>query len=96
MEEGLIFEWDKNKAYLNLTKHSVTFEEARTVFNDPLSKIGEDVQHSHNEVRDIIIGRSIKGRLLIVSYTERNGKVRIINARETTKLERLDYEENIK
>ena len=90
------FGWDDLKADLNLKKHNVTFEEARTVFYDPLSKIGEDVQHSYAEFRDIIIGRSIKGRILIVSYAERNGKIRLINARETTKLERLDYEENIK
>ena len=90
------FEWSKEKADLNLKKHNVTFEEAISVFDDPLSKIGEDVQHSYAEFRDIIIGRSIKGRILIVSYTERNGKIRLINARETTKLERLDYEENIK
>lgn len=61
------FEWSKEKADLNLKKHNVTFEEARTVFYDPLSKIGEDVQHSYAEFRDIIIGRSIKGRILIVS-----------------------------
>ncbi len=94
MEEDLKFEWDKNKARLNLKKHNVTFTEASTVFYDPLARIGKDIEHSHHEYRDIIIGRSAKSRLLIVSYTERKGIVRIINAREATKKERLDYEEN--
>lgn len=95
MEENLRFEWDKKKARLNLRKHSVTFEEASTVFYDPLARIGEDIEHSHGEYRDVIIGRSANSRLLIVSYTERTGTIRIINAREATKKERLDYEENI-
>ncbi len=95
MEKNLKFEWDKNKARLNLKKHNVTFEEAFTVFYDPLGKIGEDILHSYNEYRNVIIGRSMSGMLLIVSYTERFEKIRIINARETTKHERLDYEENI-
>jgi len=95
VEKDLKFEWDANKAHLNLKKHNVTFEEARTVFYDPFARIGEDVQHSYGEFRDVIIGQSIRGRLLLVSYTERRKAVRIINAREATKRERLDYEESI-
>lgn len=71
MEENLKCEWDKKKARLNLRKHNVTFEEASTVYYDPLARIGEDVEHSDGEYRDLIIGRSANGRLLIVSYTER-------------------------
>lgn len=95
MEENLKFEWDSNKARLNLKKHYVTFDEASTVFYDLLARIGKDVQHSYNESRDIIIGRSTRGRLLVVSYTERGETIRIINARRATNQERIDYEENI-
>ncbi|MDE3058218.1 MAG: BrnT family toxin [Bacteroidota bacterium] len=95
MEEKLKFEWDKSKARLNFKKHNVTFEEAATVFYDPLGRIGEDVLHSYNEFRDVVVGCSTKGRLLIVSYTERGDKIRIVNARKATKHERSDYEENV-
>jgi uncharacterized protein len=94
MEKALKFEWDTNKAQLNLKKHNVTFEEARTVFYDSFARIGEDVEHSHGEFRNIIIGQSIRRTLLLVSYTERQEIIRIINARKATKKERSDYEEN--
>ena len=89
------FEWDKQKAISNEKKHGVTFDEASTVFRDPLAVIFDDEYHSEDDLREIIIGHSIGGRLVVVSFTERaESVVRIINARPTTKKEREDYEEN--
>jgi uncharacterized DUF497 family protein len=89
------FEWDDQKAVSNNTKHGVSFEEATTVFDNPLAVIFDDDAHSDNEQRELIIGHSTDGRLLIVAFTERAaGVVRIISARHATKRERLDYEEN--
>ena len=87
------FEWDKGKAERNLIKHGVSFDEAKTVFDDPLYVDFYDPSHSDNEDRYLIIGESERGRLLIVSYTERGNKNRLISARETTKTERETYEE---
>ena len=89
----MTFEWDEGKADSNLIKHSVSFDEAQTVFNDPLYVDFYDPDHSENEDRYLIIGESSRGRLLIVSYTERDNKNRLITARETTKSERRMYEE---
>ncbi len=93
---SLQFEWDKNKANINLRKHKISFEEARTVFSDPLALIFDDEEHSASEeLREIIIGNSEKRRLLLTSYTERaDDIVRIISSRPATKHERRDYEEN--
>jgi uncharacterized DUF497 family protein len=88
------FEWDGDKKKSNERKHGVSFEEAATLFADPLALIFDDEWHSSIEVREIIIGHSANQRLLIVSFTERNGVVRLISAREATKKERKDYEEN--
>jgi len=74
----------------------VTFEEALTVFRDPLARIFDDPDHSSEEPREIIIGHSEQQHLLLVCFTERWGKVRIINARYATKGERRDYEQNTK
>jgi uncharacterized DUF497 family protein len=90
----LEFEWHQDKAALNKKKHGVTFEEAATVFGDPLAAIFDDVIHSEEEQREIIIGHSVKSRLLLVSFTERGKAIRIISARRATKQERRDYEEN--
>lgn len=91
---GLHFEWDKRKAISNLSKHGVTFDEGSTVFGDPLAFIFDDEGHSAEEGREIIIGRSISGRLLLISFTERaEGVIRIISARLATKKEQEDYEE---
>jgi uncharacterized protein len=87
------FEWDEAKAARNLTKHGVSFEEAKTVFEDRLYVDFYDPKHSLNEHRYIIIGQSNQGRILIVSYTERNDAIRLINARGLTAAERQDYEE---
>jgi uncharacterized DUF497 family protein len=88
-----IFEWDPAKAAANLLQHGVAFEEAATVFLDPLAKIHGDPDHSVNERRDIIVGHSIRARLLLVSFADRGRKIRLISARPTTRRERHDYEE---
>jgi uncharacterized protein len=87
------FEWDGNKAVGNFAKHGVLFEEAKTVFDDPLYVDFYDPDHSDDEERYLVVGESDRGRLLIVSYTERKSSVRIISAREVTRLEREAYEE---
>jgi len=87
------FEWDKEKAASNLKKHGVSFEEASTVFGDFFAKMFYDDEHSKDEKREIIVGYSERNRLLAVCFTERTlMRIRIINARETTNLERQDYE----
>jgi uncharacterized protein len=88
------FEWDATKARENLKKHGVAFEEALTVFADPLARIFDDPDHSENEQRELIVGHSAQQRLLVVGFTERQSRTRIISAREATALERRDYEEN--
>ena len=87
------FEWNKNKAASNLSKHGISFEEAKTVFDDPLYVDFYDPDHSENEERYLIVGESNQGRLLIVSYTERGDSVRLISARKLTQAEREAYEE---
>jgi uncharacterized DUF497 family protein len=92
---SLTFEWDADKAASNGAKHGVTFDEARTVFGDPLAVIFDDEEHSLDELREIIIGHSVLQRLLLVSFTERGDEVvRIISARKANKRERKDYEES--
>lgn len=87
------FEWDEEKAAANLAKHGVSFEEARTVFDDPLYVDFYDPDHSSGEHRYIIIGESGHGRPVLVSYTERGDVTRLISAREVTRSEREAYEE---
>jgi uncharacterized DUF497 family protein len=87
------YEWDNNKAVANLSKHGVSFEEAKTVFDDPLYVDFYDPNHSYNEHRFILLGESIQGRLLFVSYMERGNVIRIISAREATQSERKAYEQ---
>jgi uncharacterized protein len=88
------YEWDENKATANLSKHGVTFEEAKTVFNDSLFVDFYDPDHSYGEHRYILIGESHQGRLLFISYMERNDVIRLISAREATQLERKAYEQD--
>lgn len=90
----LSFEWDIEKAKGNERKHDVTFDEASTVFADPLSVAISDPLHSENEDRFILVGNSHKGRILIVVHTERLENIRIISARKATKNERSYYESN--
>ena len=87
------FEWDENKAAVNLSKHGISFEEAKTVFDDPLYVDFYDPDHSDEEERYIIVGESQQGNLLIVSYTERADFIRLISARKVTRVEREVYEE---
>ena len=89
------FEWDDDKAKANVKKHKVSFDEASSVFADPLAKIFDDDEHSTEEIREIIVGHSITERLLLVSFTERGRDVvRIISARVATRNERKAYEES--
>jgi uncharacterized DUF497 family protein len=89
----LRFVWDLAKAAENLAKHGVSFEEASTVFRDPLSQSGKDPDHSFGEERFIVFGVSTSGRLLVVAHAERNDTIRIISARPATASERTIYEE---
>ena len=88
------FEWDERKAAADLSRHGVSFDEAKAVFDDPLYVDFYDPDHSDDEHRYIIMGQSQRGRLLIVSYTERENVVRLISAGEVTRGEREAYEEN--
>jgi len=78
------FAWDENKAGRNLIKHGVSFEEATTVFGDPLSDTFPDPDHSLDEERFVIIGASEGGKILVVAHTDDGELVRIISAREAT------------
>jgi len=89
----LQFEWDSAKGVENLTKHGVSFQEAATVFRDPLSATGADPDHSIGEERFITFGVSTSGRLLVVAHTEDGDTIRIITARPATAAERKIYEE---
>ena len=89
------FEWNKQKAKANLKKHQVSFEEAETVFDDPLFLIFADLDHSIEEKRFIILGESNQGKLLVVAFTEREPVTRLISARKATLTERKNYEEEI-
>ena len=86
------FEWDPKKAARNLVRHGVSFEEASTVFGDPLAVTIDDPDHSVEERRFLTTGLSVNQRLIIVAHTERDGRVRIIMAREATARERRQYE----
>jgi uncharacterized DUF497 family protein len=90
---ALSFEWDEGKAESNLKAHDVSFREATTVFADPISITISDPDHSSVEMRFLDIGLSYLGRLLVVSYTERGKKTRLISARLATRNERNQYEE---
>ena len=87
------FEWDTNKAAVNLSRHSISFDEAKTVFQDPFYIVFDDPDHSFEENRCIAIGQSGQNRLLFISYTERENAVRLISARRATRSERELYEE---
>jgi uncharacterized DUF497 family protein len=93
---NLKFEWGRKKATSNLSKHGVSFEEALTVFSDPLARIFDDEDHSIEEQREIIIGHSAQRRSLVVCFTAQGESVRIFSARTATRRERKDYEENVK
>jgi uncharacterized protein len=89
------FVWDPSKAARNLAKHGVSFDEAREVFDDDRFLVFGDPDHSGDESRFIIMGRTKRGLLLVVAYTERSNSVRVISARRATRRERNIYAEEI-
>jgi len=91
---ALTFEWDQRKAAANLKKHGVSFSEAQTVFGDPLARIAADRSHSQEEQRWYLIGTSTRQRIIVVAYTERDERIRIITARKAEPSERKRYEKN--
>lgn len=91
---GLEFEWNASKGRLDYLKHRVRFEEAVTVFRDPTARLFDDPDHSDAEDRMILIGHS-GHRLLVVSFTERQGRIRLISARRANPREREDYEQAV-
>jgi uncharacterized DUF497 family protein len=90
---GIAFEWDPRKDTTNRRKHGVEFEEATTVFDDPLSVTIPDPDHDRDEHRFVIIGMSGERSLLVVIHTIRGERIRLISARLATKHERRKYEE---
>jgi uncharacterized protein len=92
---SLTFEWDPRKDATNRKKHGVGFDEALTVFADPLARIVDDPRHSDGELRLSLLGLSVRQRLLAVMFTERGeDRVRLISARRATRHERDNYEED--
>jgi uncharacterized protein len=87
------FSWDARKAAANLKKHGVDFREAATVFDDALSTTFPDRDHSSAEQRFLTLGQSAQGRVLVVSHTDEDVRIRLISAREATRRERRFYEE---
>ena len=90
---SVTFEWDPRKARDNIKNHGVSFEEATTVFSDPLSPTIPDPLHSEHEERLVIIGESYKRRLLVVVHIDQGEKIRLISSRVATSHERKKYEE---
>lgn len=90
---GYEFEWDAEKAESNARKHGVTFDEASTVFGDPLSLLMHDPDHSAEEQRYLLLGMSNRRRLLVVAFAERPPRTRLISARRASRPERRCYEE---
>jgi uncharacterized protein len=88
------FEWDIKKAVKNLKKHGISFQEAASVFGDPLAITFDDPDHSSEEQRSLTFGTTRNGKMIILSHTERNGLMRIISARLMQKHEREIYEED--
>ena len=86
-------EWDPEKAKSNLKRHGISFEEAATALSDPMAATGADPDHSITEERYVTFGVSEKGRLVVVSHTEKDETIRIISARKASKGERELYEE---
>jgi hypothetical protein len=91
----VVYEWDAKKAKGNRRKHRISFEDAATVFLDPLALTFPDPDHSIEEEREITIGRSSRQQVVFVSHCRRGDRVRIISARKTTRGERKQYEEGI-
>jgi uncharacterized DUF497 family protein len=92
-KNGYVFEWDPEKERTNLRKHGVGFDEATTVFGDPLNMLMPDPDHSDGENRFLLMGVSNQNRLLVVAFAERGPMTRLISARCAGKRERTRYEE---
>lgn len=90
--EGIDFEWYPPKAVANFKKHKVTFEESMTIFGDEKVLVVHDREHSRNEERYLAIGNSVQRRLIVMSFTERGERLRIISARLAERWERREYE----
>ena len=90
---GYRFEWDSTKAAANLRKHAVSFDEAITVFGDPLNVLIPDPDHTRGERRYLLLGTSTRHRLLVVAFAERPPRTRLISARRANRRERRKYEE---
>lgn len=91
----MIYEWDPKKAKANLRKHGVSFDEAASVFLDPVAVTFPDPDHSGEESREITIGHSTRQRVVFLSHTLREGRTRLISARKVNRREREQYEESI-
>ncbi|NUN64482.1 BrnT family toxin [Pseudanabaena biceps] len=91
----MLFDWDEEKAKSNLAKHGISFDEATSIFDDPLFLTFADPEHSLQEQRFLIMGESARGRLLVVSYTDRKEITRLISARPATRKERKAYESEL-
>jgi uncharacterized DUF497 family protein len=89
------FVWNESKGEANATKHRVTFEEAQTCFYDPHQIAFYDPDHSEDEDRELLIGHSNRGRLLLISYTIRSNSIRLISARKATRKEANSYAKGI-
>lgn len=89
----MIFEWDPDKARANRSKHGVTFEEAATVFEDPLADTFDDPDHSESEARFLTFGLSRDGVALVVAHCDRDDRIRLISARRMTRQEKRQHEE---
>ncbi len=91
---NLKFEWDEVKNVINQEKHGISFDEASSVFSDVFARLIPDPEHSHNEERFILMGMSMKYRILTVCHCEKDvDGIRIISARKADKFERQQYEE---
>lgn len=89
----LRFEWDPRKAAGNFVKNGGSFEEAATVFGDPLGRIADNPRHSTDEPRHVLLGHSERHRLLAVMFTDREEVICLISARKPSRPERRQYEE---
>lgn len=87
------FEWDEAKAFQNKRKHRVSFSEASTAFGDPMHLSMPDPDHSEDETRFLLLGRTFTGRLVVVVFTDRGETTRIISARLASRSERMTYED---
>ena len=89
----MLFEWDPNKAAANLEKHGISFEQAATVFEDPLADTYDDPDHSQDEQRFLTFGHARDATPLVVAHCDRGDRVRIVSARRMTRRERRQYEQ---